>query len=536
MNLQLVRLLKSRVLLGLLGVVAALGMVLTFVTVWAGGIGWDAVFEVNAMTSFTSIESGQSLDEVRTIVPEQDVARGLWIFYLAQILAFLTGSTGNFSPDAVETYVLLGASSAVVVVLGSIAVSVVVWLTTRKMVAAVLTLALLFSTPLWVGMAGVAYRDAPIAIGLTLVASGLALLFMRESARRLTVLSFSLTALGTLIAVGSRAGAVALVAALVVVSFLPLLFSRARQNRLVTGKITAVLAGVVTGFLASVLINPVARLDPVDWIVQSVLLSQSNPTTMLVKVLAQDVMSDNLPLWYIPVYVFAQLPIATLAAIAVALLTISVAAFRRARPSSGIAETSDRPSLLIAWPFVVQGIFLPVMVIAAGSNIYDGLRHVLFLVPPLVVLIAMAVVFAPTSRWQSGVTVLAVLAVVLGSWATVRWFPYSYAHINPVAGLIKEPRIWELDYWGLSAREGVTRLQDLGASIVYVSPTANTSLPWGGSEPGLEQGDTPSEEFGWYVFERWAADIPQQCRVEFEIRRDGHLLGRGGLCAPAGSD
>ena len=509
---------------------------MTFMTVWIGGIGWDALFHVNAMTMFSSIQIDESLDDVRAVVPEQDVALGLGLFYVAKALAFLSATSSNLLPALPETYFIYGMASASIAVLSAIVVSLVVSSVTRTRVAGLLTLALLFSTPLWVGMAGIAYRDAPIANGLTLVAAGLTLLFAETQGDRFPWISSFLVGLGTFLAVASRAGAVALVVALVSTSLTPLLWRRVRQERRILTGVVGIVFGAFLGLVVAILINPVARLNPLDWLVESVLLSQSNPTTMLVKVLSRDVMSDDLPFWYIPTYLGAQLPVATLALLVVSLIVLCLAALQQAKVPRDANSKNSKPPLLTSWPFVVQGFVLPLFVIAVGSNIYDGLRHVLFIIPPLMVLIAMASIFAPTKLWSMTVSVLAALAVFLGSWATMRWFPYSYAHVNVVAGLVKEPRIWELDYWGLTAREGVRELQSLGAAIVFVSPTANTSLPWGSSEPETDTVNQSNGQYGWYVFERWAVDLPPECGLVLTVERDGHTLGRGGLCEATGVD
>ena len=46
-------------------------------------------------------------------------------------------------------------------------------------------------------------------------------------------------------------------------------------------------------------------------------------------------------------------------------------------------------------------------------------------------------------------------------------------------------------------------------------------------------GDNPSgQPFGYYWFARWEfpTDVPFECEDLFDIRRDGHLIGKGGVC------
>ena len=113
--------------------------------------------------------------------------------------------------------------------------------------------------------------------------------------------------------------------------------------------------------------------------------------------------------------------------------------------------------------------------------------------------------------------------------SSIRWAPYPYAYINPIAASSKEGS-WELDYWGVSGKEGVERLERLGLDPVYVEPTDVVGIPWGaaaGPPP-------PGANAGLYVFLRWhkrAADFG--CTVVFTIKRGGHVLGEGARCPPA---
>ena len=123
-----------------------------------------------------------------------------------------------------------------------------------------------------------------------------------------------------------------------------------------------------------------------------------------------------------------------------------------------------------------------------------------------------------------------VVVVAASLWASVRWAPYAYAFVNPVAGHDKEGRDWDLDYWGVSAREGVERLRELGYSPVYIEPYAGVARPFGGSaeypEPERPSGGRP----GLYVYVRWSHAADFGCTVLFTIERDGHVLGEGARC------
>jgi hypothetical protein len=160
--------------------------------------------------------------------------------------------------------------------------------------------------------------------------------------------------------------------------------------------------------------------------------------------------------------------------------------------------------------------------------IYDGIRHLLFMLPALVGLVADALARLDGRAARRYVAPAGALVVVAASLAaSARWAPYAYAFVNPVAGIEKHPEAWELDYWGVSGREGVERLRHDGFETVVVQPQPLVGVPFGAVH---WDGHLAPHE-GMYVFFRLgerAADYG--CTPIFTIRRDGHALGEGARC------
>jgi hypothetical protein len=118
--------------------------------------------------------------------------------------------------------------------------------------------------------------------------------------------------------------------------------------------------------------------------------------------------------------------------------------------------------------------------------------------------------------------------------STYRWLPYSYAYINPLAG-IGNQRNWDLDYWGLSSREGIDRLNKLGFSKnIIVMPDNSSSIPFGGQNVSqILVTDTP---INLYVYIHWNHKIlSDNCIIDFQIKRDNQVLGMGGRCSKLGN-
>ena len=106
------------------------------------------------------------------------------------------------------------------------------------------------------------------------------------------------------------------------------------------------------------------------------------------------------------------------------------------------------------------------LIVLSGAVLYDGIRQVLFGLPALLAIpaVALAVLERRQARPPLGRVVLPLAAVVVVAASlvsSIRWAPYAYAYLNPIAASSKEGS-WELDYWGVSGKEGVERLERLG--------------------------------------------------------------------------
>ena len=112
---------------------------------------------------------------------------------------------------------------------------------------------------------------------------------------------------------------------------------------------------------------------------------------------------------------------------------------------------------------LIVALIIPLLLILSMHPVlYDGFRHILFLVPIFCLLLYFAFlgVLANLPRFASvGMSVVAVLCwgeAVVGS---ARFHPYEYAYYNP---LVKPQGLFELDYWGTSFREVAEQLNDYG--------------------------------------------------------------------------
>lgn len=458
---------------------------------------------------------------------------GVLLQQSADAVHMLLARTSDYlRPEDLSTYRWQGLVNILVAFWGAVSLGVAVGVALRSRLAGVFAWACLMTTPLYLGMSHVDFKDIPVAAGLTAVSCGLVLshAWVRRVPAYLGGLLFVVP--GAVVTLGVRPGAWPLLVLLCAVSLALFAVSDVRRRsltRLTPGLVACVSAGAVALALLW-LTNPIARIDLVTWLVDTFRVASQYPVTGVIRTMGQDVQANDIPWWYVPAWLVAQLPLLTSIAVALGIVA-AIASLAGARWSI------DRDRLQAFAPLGVQGLLLPLTIVAGGAVLYDGIRHVLFMLPALcgTAAISIAVLELRAGRVDGAGRLLPVLAAVaivaMGLFANARWFPYSYAFINPVAGWDRDSRNWELDYWGVAAAEGVVRLQEMGAGPVTALPTESTSLPFGGDSREI-LGDKTIDSFGLYFFARGdQALAPPGCVRVFDIKRDGHTLGEGLVCS-----
>ena len=173
-----------------------------------------------------------------------------------------------------------------------------------------------------------------------------------------------------------------------------------------------------------------------------------------VRFMGADVFANRLPRTYVPVWLAVTMPEFYGLVICLAVVACVMAVRDRQRTE---ARTT-------AWVFIallIVTIAFPVgMLVYRRSILFDGIRHILFIVPVLAVLAGVAAadffdrVRSPALR---AVVALALVGgLVLTAVDMARLHPYEGLYFNRiVGGLPGAAGRFETDYWGQSYREGV---------------------------------------------------------------------------------
>jgi len=162
---------------------------------------------------------------------------------------------------------------------------------------------------------------------------------------------------------------------------------------------------------------------------------------------------------YLPAWMAIALPLATLLGALLAAAFLPRSPRRRAVPAE-------------AWlALLLSALFAPVYVVVAATPLYDGVRHMLFVVPALSVVAALGWdellerlrERAPLRRAAGAA--LALLALETAAWLVLA-HPYEYVYFNPAARMLADAgNRFETEYWGLSGREIARALERLGDTL-----------------------------------------------------------------------
>jgi 4-amino-4-deoxy-L-arabinose transferase-like glycosyltransferase len=331
------------------------------------------------------------------------------------------------------------------------------WRTGRRIggpLAGLAALALLATCPLYIGHMFMNAKDAPFAVAMAILL--LALVRVFETYPRVAPATGALTGAGFGLSIGSRvmggfgvldlAGAVALLTA-VEARLDGLGPAVARLGRFAL----SLLPAVVLAYAVMALVWPWSVIDPLNPLRAVAYFSHFFEEPWQELFAGALITVTEMPRTYVLTLFALQLPEIFLLLALAGTVGVLIAACRR-----NLAP--NRRAILV---LVVLAATLPIAAtVLARPAMYNGIRHFLFVLPPLAVLggLASAWLIAALrqhSRWlavAAGVAILAGMALPVV--AMVRLHPYEYTFFNRLAGGVAGAHgRYMLDYWGLSFKQ-----------------------------------------------------------------------------------
>ncbi|PJG57105.1 hypothetical protein CVM73_01455 [Bradyrhizobium forestalis] len=324
--------------------------------------------------------------------------------------------------------------------------------------AALLLLAL---CPIFYGHMFMNPKDAPFAVAMIILMLGLVRLaeeYPQPSPRTVLIVG-----LGAGLSLGCRVlGGLALVYAML--GFMPLFLEELRTEglresvRRFAHVVYVLLPGLVLGYLVMGLIWPWSIMEPGNPFEALTYFSHFFEKPWKEMFDGAIVSVPDMPWSYLPTLFALQLPEVMLVLMAGAVFSTFAMLPRREVPAR-------RKTILLMLTLAAT---LPLAIaMVKRPALYNGIRHFVFVIPPMAVLGGVAFAWAMERlranhrTWQPVVLATFCFGLALSLAEMIRLHPYQYTHFNHIAGTVRgaDDRFM-LDYWGLALKQASDELRE----------------------------------------------------------------------------
>jgi hypothetical protein len=366
-----------------------------------------------------------------------------------------------------ETRRLLGA------IVGLIGLAVT-WRLARRIggpLAGLATLLLLALCPTFYGHMFMNPKDAPFAVAMIILMMGLVRVaeeYPAPSPRTVLIVG-----LGAGLSIGSRIlGGLALLYALI--GFLPLFVEEFRIQgkrealRRLLHLVYVLLPGLVLGYLVMGLIWPWSIIEPAHPFQALTYFSHFFEKPWKEMFDGALVSVPDMPWFYLPTLFALQLPEVLLALLAAGVIGAFMALTRNDVPAR-------RKTIFLMLTLAAT---LPLAIaMVKRPALYNGIRHFIFVIPPMTVLAGVA--FAKGMNWlkdnrvswQPVALAIFIFGLMLPLAEMIRLHPYQYTHFNNIAGTVRgADDKFMLDYWGLAFKQASDSLREQLVEKQEVAP------------------------------------------------------------------
>ena len=320
--------------------------------------------------------------------------------------------------------------------------------------AGLVALVLLASCPLYYGHMFMNPKDSPFAVAMALCLLGLVRTV--EEYPRPSVAATALVGIGFGLAFGSRImGGFGAVAALVAVAFIVAVEWRASGRRPALIRlghfVLALVPALLIAYGVTALVWPWSVADPFNPFRAIAYFSHFFEAPWQELFGGALISVPDMPRTYVPILLALKLP-----------EIFVVLAFGGAAGALAAASRRDlvvrRRALFL---LLALAALLPLAAtIALRPAMYNGIRHFIFVLPPLAVLAGLAAVFVVdvVLRGFRFARIAAVAVFLTGVAIPIiemgRLHPYEYSHFNVLSGGVRAARErYMLDYWGLALKQ-----------------------------------------------------------------------------------
>ena len=345
-----------------------------------------------------------------------------------------------------------------------------------------IAMVLMFFTPRFFGHSMNNLKDIPFAVGY--IASLYYFVRFFDFFPKFKIKYFIGVLAGIFLCLGARSGGLLLFPMMLLYAALYYL-RRYRKNwwhvfdnRADIGRMLAIMAGIfVFGYAMSVVLWPWALQKPTTAIFESLKIFTKIDTGLKTIFEGKQMMSNMLPANYAPKFIMISTPLVTLAGFF----------------GFVIYATAKRKFDILSVFLLFTCVFPVCYVVYKHSNLYGGIRHLLFVFPSMVILAAffwskLIVAHQKYVKWTAIVAFVALLMLPVRHYAMNH--PYEYVYFNELAGGMKGTYgDYETDYYYNSLKEQadwIKRNADLSDTIVVATNHSNIMAHYFRKEPKVK--------------------------------------------------
>jgi hypothetical protein len=327
--------------------------------------------------------------------------------------------------------------------------------------AGLATLLLLVLCPTFYGHMFMNPKDAPFAVAMAILMLGLVRLaeeYPSPSPRTILIVG-----LGAGLSIGSRIlGGLALIYA--VVGFLPLLLEEIHTHSArdaghrFAHVLYVLLPGLILGYLVMGLIWPWSIMEPGNPFQALTYFSHFFEKPWKEMFDGALVSVPDMPWSYLPTLFALQLP--------EVLLGLAIAGVVGALMSLSRTDVPARRKTILLMLTLAATLPLVIAMVKRPA-LYNGIRHFIFVIPPMTVLAGTAFAWlmnwlkARHRSWQPAAVAVFAFGLLLPLGEMIRLHPYQYTHFNHIAGTVRAADdLYMLDYWGLALKQASDSLRE----------------------------------------------------------------------------